>query len=88
LTRALQEKIERRQLLLDRSGRQEFLGSGRNLITTTDKQAQDLAQLRLKTNPDNPNALFARTLSLGMQADHASLIEQASARQPEKDPGS
>jgi hypothetical protein len=41
-----------------------------------DKQAQDLAQLRLKTNPDDPNALFAMTLSLGMQADYASLIDK------------
>jgi tetratricopeptide (TPR) repeat protein len=42
----------------------------------TDKQAQDLAQLRLKTNPDDPNALFAMTLSLGMLADYASLIDK------------
>ena len=41
-----------------------------------DKQAQDLAQLRLKTNPDDPNALFAMTLSVGMQADYASLIDK------------
>jgi tetratricopeptide (TPR) repeat protein len=41
-----------------------------------DKQAQDLAQLQLKTNPDDPNALFAMTLSLGMEADYASLIEK------------
>jgi hypothetical protein len=41
-----------------------------------DKQAQDLAQLRLKTNPDDTNALFAMTLSLGMQADYASLIDK------------
>jgi len=41
-----------------------------------DKKAQDLAQLRLKTNPDDANALFAMTLSLGMQADYASLIDQ------------
>jgi len=41
-----------------------------------DKQAQDLAQLQLKTNPDNPNALFAMTLSVGMQADYASLIDK------------
>jgi tetratricopeptide (TPR) repeat protein len=42
----------------------------------TDKQAQDLAQLRLKTDPDDPNALFAMSLSLGMQANYASLIEK------------
>ena len=41
-----------------------------------DKQAQDLARLQLKTNPDDPNALFAMTLSLGMQADYASLIDK------------
>jgi tetratricopeptide (TPR) repeat protein len=35
-----------------------------------------LAQLQLKTNPDDPNALFAMSLSLGMQADHASLIDK------------
>jgi hypothetical protein len=41
-----------------------------------DKQAQDLAQLRLRTNPDDPNALFSMTLSLGMQANYASLIDK------------
>jgi hypothetical protein len=41
-----------------------------------DKQAQDLAQLRLKTSPDDPNALFAMSLSLGMLANYASLIDK------------
>jgi hypothetical protein len=41
-----------------------------------DKQAQDLAQRRLKTSPDDANALFAMSLSLGMQADYASLIDK------------
>ncbi len=41
-----------------------------------DKQAQDLAQLQLKTNPNDPNALFAMALSVGMQADYASLIDK------------
>jgi len=41
-----------------------------------DKQAQDSAQLRLKANPDDANALFAMTLSLGMQANYASLIDK------------
>jgi hypothetical protein len=41
-----------------------------------DKQAQGLAQLRLKTNPNDVNALFAMTLSAGMEADYASLIEK------------
>jgi hypothetical protein len=43
---------------------------------SADKKAQDLAQLRLKTNPDDANALFAMTLSVGMQADYASLIDK------------
>jgi tetratricopeptide (TPR) repeat protein len=42
----------------------------------SDKRAQDLAELRFKTNPDDPNALFAMSLSLGMQADYASLIDK------------
>jgi tetratricopeptide (TPR) repeat protein len=41
-----------------------------------DKQAQELAQLRLKTSPDDTNALFAMALSLGTQADYASLIDK------------
>ena len=41
-----------------------------------DEQAQNLAQLRLKTDPDDANALFAVTLSLGMQANYASLIDK------------
>jgi len=41
-----------------------------------DKHAQDLALLRLKTNADDPNALFAMTLSLGMQANYASLVDK------------
>ena len=40
------------------------------------KRAQELAQLRLKTSPDDANALFAMALSLGMQADYASLIDK------------
>ncbi len=41
-----------------------------------DKQAQDLAQPQLKANPNDANALFAMTLSVGMQADYASLIDK------------
>jgi len=41
-----------------------------------DKQAQDLARLRLETTPDNANALFSMALSLGMEADYASLIDK------------
>jgi len=40
------------------------------------KQAQDLAQLRLKAKPDDTNALFAMALSVGIQADYASLIDK------------
>jgi tetratricopeptide (TPR) repeat protein len=43
---------------------------------SADKRAQDLAQMQLKLSPDDPNALFAMTLSLGMQADYASLIDK------------
>ena len=41
-----------------------------------DKEAQGLAEVRLKTNPRDTNALFAMTLSVGMQADYASLIDK------------
>jgi hypothetical protein len=41
-----------------------------------DQKAQNLAQFELNTNPDDPNALFAMSLSLGMQADYASLIDK------------
>jgi len=41
-----------------------------------DQQAQDLAQPQLKGNPKDANALFAMTLSVGMQADYASLIDK------------
>ncbi len=32
--------------------------------------------MQLKSNPDDPNALFAMALSMGMQADYASLIDK------------
>jgi Family of unknown function (DUF6600) len=48
----------------------------RTAFFAASKRAQDLAQLQLKTNPDDANALFAMTLSLGMQADYASLIDK------------
>ena len=41
-----------------------------------DKRAQDLAQLRLQTDPDDTNALFSMSLSLGLRADYASLIDK------------
>jgi len=40
------------------------------------KRAQELAQLRLNTAPNDTNALFAMALSLGMEADYASLIDK------------
>jgi len=48
----------------------------RSAFFAADKRAQDLAQLQLNVNPDDANALFAMTLSLGMQADYASLIDK------------
>jgi tetratricopeptide (TPR) repeat protein len=41
-----------------------------------DLRAQALAQLRLEKDPDDLNALFSMTVSLGMQADYAGLIEK------------
>lgn len=41
-----------------------------------DKAAKELAQLQLKSTPDDTNALFSMALSLGMQADYASLIDK------------
>src|SRR5579872_1933164 len=40
-----------------------------------DEQAQNLAELRLKINPDDSNALFVMSMSLGMEANYASLID-------------
>jgi tetratricopeptide (TPR) repeat protein len=40
------------------------------------QRAQALAQARLKIDPDDANALFVMTLSVGMQADYASLIDK------------
>jgi hypothetical protein len=48
----------------------------RSAFFAAEQQAQNLAQLRLKTNPNDTNALFAMDLSLGMQADYASLIDK------------
>jgi hypothetical protein len=41
-----------------------------------DKQTLALAQPLLQKDPNDANALFAMTLSLGMQADYASLIDR------------
>lgn len=48
----------------------------RSAFFAAEEQAQHLAQLRLKKNPDDTNALFAMALSVGMQADYASLIDK------------
>jgi hypothetical protein len=52
----------------DRAGRTAFVAAVR--------RAQDLSQLRLATDGDDPIALFAMTLAVGMQADYAALIEK------------
>jgi hypothetical protein len=39
------------------------------------KRAQDLAERRLKEAPNDAGALFAMTLSVGLEADYASLID-------------
>ena len=48
----------------------------RSEFFAANQKAQDLALLELKANPDDPNALFAMSLSLGMQGDYASLIDK------------
>jgi hypothetical protein len=48
----------------------------RDAFFAAERRAQDLARLRLSTYSQDANALFAMTLSLGMQADYASLIEK------------
>jgi hypothetical protein len=48
----------------------------RQAFFDSNERAQDVAQFRLKENPDNANALFAMAMSLGMQADYTSLIEK------------
>ena len=48
----------------------------RDAFFAADLRAQDLARPQLEIDPDDANALFAMTLSLGMQADYASLIEK------------
>ncbi len=48
----------------------------RDAFFAADARARTLAELRLQAEPDDVNALFAMTLSLGLQADYASLIEK------------
>jgi len=52
----------------DRAGRAAFLAAAR--------RAHDLSHLRLTTNADDANALFAMTLAVGLEADYAALIEK------------
>jgi len=48
----------------------------RDAFFAADRRAQDLARIQLETDADDTNALLAMTLSLGMQADYAGLIEK------------
>jgi tetratricopeptide (TPR) repeat protein len=48
----------------------------REAFFVSNQRTQDVAHFRLKENAANPNALFAMAMSLGMQADYASLIEK------------
>lgn len=48
----------------------------RDAFFAAELRARDLASLQLETDPDDVKALFVMTLSLGMQADYASLIEK------------
>jgi hypothetical protein len=50
--------------------------AGRAAFFAADQRARDLSQLRLTTNADDADALFAMTLALGMQADYAALIDK------------
>jgi len=50
--------------------------AGRAAFFAADRRARDLSELRLTTNADDADALFAMTLALGMQADYAALIEK------------
>lgn len=48
----------------------------RKAFFTAITRAQNLARLRLKTNPDDANALFALTISVGMQADYTGMVDK------------
>jgi hypothetical protein len=45
-------------------------------FAAANKRAQDLATARLKTTPHDANALFAMTITDGMQADYLCIIEK------------
>jgi hypothetical protein len=48
----------------------------RKAFFTAVQRAQDMARRRLNINPQDGDALFVMTLSVGMQADYASLIDK------------
>ena len=48
----------------------------RDTFNSAIQHAQDLAHARLKSDPQNADALFALTISTGMRADYSSLIEK------------
>jgi hypothetical protein len=48
----------------------------RDAFFAAKSRSQDVARVRLESDPDDANALFAMTLSLGMEADYAALIEK------------
>ena len=48
----------------------------RDGFLAADKKAQDLSRARLKSDPNNADALFALTISTGLFADYASLVEK------------
>jgi hypothetical protein len=48
----------------------------RDGFLAADKKAQELARARLKSDPNNADALFALTISTGLFADYASLVEK------------
>jgi len=50
--------------------------SGGSHGTGSAAAARKASDLRLTTNPDHMNALFAMTLGVGRQADHAGLIDK------------
>jgi len=50
--------------------------ANRAAFFAADQRARDWSQLRLTTNADDVDALFAMTLALGMQADYAALIDK------------
>ena len=48
----------------------------RDAFFAAELRSRDLAGLQLEADPDDVNALFVMTLSFGMQADYAALIEK------------